>query len=283
MYHTQGLYESERDIQSLPTFWKATNNYCYPHYHSTVEMVYCYEGQMEITLNGDSFMLTAGQLLVVPSYTVHRFHTSDYSQVAILSLPLDYIPSFRKLMSKETFAYPVLEDSEDLEEIRFYFDQLTSMGDGPIQPYLVRGYVYAILGLVLSNIPLEERSKVTEPHQLQNILSYLEDNFLSPLTLEDIASHFGYSKSRFSHIFNENVGCSITDYLGFLRSRRAASLLAAEDANITDIAMESGFGSTRSFYRTFQKCFGLTPNEYRNLDKLERTRISSRHPVRSEN
>lgn len=285
MHETQGLYESVRDIQPIPNCWYATNNYCYPHFHSTVEMVFCYEGEMEVILDGESFLLGAGQLLVVPSYTVHRFFTNEYSQVIILSLPLDYISSFRRLMNRETFSQYILRESEDLEEIEFYFHGLANLcSEDPDhkQPYLMRGYVYALLGLILENIPLTSRAELTEPHQLQNILSYLEDNFLSPLTLDDIAGHFGYSKSRFSHIFNENVGCSITEYLGFLRARRAASLLSVEDANITDVAMDSGFGSTRSFYRTFQKCFGLTPSEYRSLDKKERARVTSRHPVRSE-
>lgn len=279
MSQGQCFYETYRDVHPLPACWVSQNNYCYPHYHSTIELVFCFEGEMEATLNGKNYSLQQNQILIVPSYTVHRFHTPDYSKVIILTIPLDYITSFRNLMGKQTFPLFILEDCDMIEELSYFFTELVKMNQQEPHPYRLRGYVYTILGILLEHVSLEKRTEVTEPHQLQNILSYLDDNFLSPLTLEDIATNFGYSKSRFSHIFNENVGCSITDYLGFLRSRRAASLLTSDSSNITDIALDSGFGSTRSFYRTFQKCFGLTPNEFRKLDKGEQAKLTSRHPV----
>jgi AraC-like DNA-binding protein len=51
------------------------------------------------------------------------------------------------------------------------------------------------------------------------------------------------------------------EYINGLRCRHALELLREKNTTITDIALASGFDSTRTFYRAFQRCFGCTPNE----------------------
>lgn len=276
-----GLYEQFRDSQQGPDCWRSINNYCYPHFHNSLELVYLRRGSMEATLNGKLMTVEAGQLLLVSSYTVHRFHTPNYSDVMVLALPLDYIPSFRRLLGKKTFVQQVLGDGEGTREIYRCMQKLKDCRRRNMESYLVRGYIYIVLGILIKEAEMVDIASQAEHYQIRNILNYLDQNFLSPLRLEDVASHFGYSKSRFSHIFNESVGCGISEYLNYLRSRQAANLLMEDDAaSVTDIAMEAGFGSVRSFYRAFQDCFGVTPSRYRELTREERSQLIGRHPVR---
>ena len=53
-----------------------------------------------------------------------------------------------------------------------------------------------------------------------------------------------------------------------LRVNEAARiLLNDEDATVEVAAMQSGFGSMRSFLRDFRREKGCTPTEFRNRDK----------------
>ena len=47
-----------------------------------------------------------------------------------------------------------------------------------------------------------------------------------------------------------------------LRLRETVLLMRAGKMSITACALESGFGSMRSFYRAFREEFGCTPKEY---------------------
>jgi AraC-like DNA-binding protein len=119
------------------------------------------------------------------------------------------------------------------------------------------------MGLLIQESGLTELSNNRTISLAQEILIYLQDNYLKPVTLKDTALHFGYSKSRFSHIFNEYFDCTLVDYINGLRSRHALKLLQESDITVTEIGLSCGFDSTRTFYRAFSKTFSCTPGEYR--------------------
>jgi AraC-like DNA-binding protein len=52
-----------------------------------------------------------------------------------------------------------------------------------------------------------------------------------------------------------------------LRLREAVLLLKKGEYGVTKCALESGFGSTRSFYRAFHEEFGVTPKEYHTIEQ----------------
>ena len=80
--------------------------------------------------------------------------------------------------------------------------------------------------------------------------------------MDALARHFGYSRSRFSRLFHDHLGCSMIEYLSVLRCREAAQLLLESDMTMLDIAMKVGFECLRTFYRAFKACYGVTPSQY---------------------
>lgn len=106
--------------------------------------------------------------------------------------------------------------------------------------------------------------------RIEEILMYLQEHYLEPCCLEDIATYFGYSKSRFSHIFNQYFGCRLVEYINGLRCCYALELIKEKKLSILEVAYESGFESTRTFYRAFQNYYGLTPRKY--VSELQQNR-----------
>ena len=85
-----------------------------------------------------------------------------------------------------------------------------------------------------------------------------------PITVSQVASHFGYSAGRFSHIFNERIGCSFTRYVNNLRCYRAKRLLADGSLPLIDVATACGFSSMRTFHRVYKAFTGETPRAGQN-------------------
>jgi AraC-like DNA-binding protein len=54
-----------------------------------------------------------------------------------------------------------------------------------------------------------------------------------------------------------------------IRIDAAIALFPFESLSLTDIAMQSGFQSIPSFNRVFKSLKGITPSEYRNLNKVQ--------------
>ncbi len=260
-------YEISRDSQSDAASWYSPNNNCSPHFHSALELVYVRSGIMEATLNGAFHALQGGELLLVPSYTIHRYVTPAKSDTIVMTIPLSYIPSFQKLLRGKTFSTSHISNKYLTKEISRCLKCCCDLQKNRPDSMAIRGYIHVILALLVENIPLEDMRTKEDNALVRDILTYLHNNYKNPLTLKTIADEFGYSTSRFSHIFNKQVGCSISEYVNALRCRQVAGMLLEGEESITQIAMSAGFNSMRTFYRSFMQVFGISPSKYVDVSK----------------
>lgn len=277
MPKTKGYYEKTRDDYSQPTFWRTKNNFCHPHFHSALELNYVVKGEMEALVDGEGYTARQGELLVVSPYSLHKFTTPVSSDNYVLIVPRDYIRSFETQLRGKRFAGALLPKGEGARQIARCMQLLLKspafgqeMWPQPRQDsYILRGQVYTILGILLESLPLQQMQQPGSHAFVRDVLGYLDANYRQPVTLGALAAKFGYSRSRISHAFNKEVGCSIPEYLGTLRARAAASMLLEEEAGITDVALEAGFESMRSFYRIFKASFGVTPTQFTKLPRAQ--------------
>lgn len=257
-------YEYLRDNENQIICFQVDNNNFFPHFHSSLEIILVTKGELKVTLNGQIYAVEKGGFLIIPSYYIHSYATEEYSSAYVLIIPLDSIPAYKSTFSKKTFAKLFLPAPSDSEELTYCLNALCKWSANSLKSAMdsvLKGYTYVFLGLLISQAGLKDISDTKMISLAQEILIYLQDNYLQPITLEDISRHFGYSKSRFSHIFNEFFDCKLIEYINGLRCRHALDLLQEKNLTITDIAFASGFDSIRTFYRVFKKCFGCTPKE----------------------
>jgi len=123
----------------------------------------------------------------------------------------------------------------------------------------------ALLAFLIDRIGLvENTSDDAEQDLVKRILIHLQEHAADPITVSQVASHFGYSAGRFSHIFNERIGCSFTRYVNNLRCYNAKRLLAESDLPLIDVAQACGFSSLRTFHRVYKAFTGDTPRSAPN-------------------
>ena len=92
----------------------------------------------------------------------------------------------------------------------------------------------------------------------------MNERYLEPLTIEQIARQANMSVSYFSAIFRECNGVSPWEYIIIKRVKHAMRLLGeGENSNIIDIALKSGFDNTANFNKAFKRIVGCTPTAFR--------------------
>lgn len=87
------------------------------------------------------------------------------------------------------------------------------------------------------------------------------------LSIGNLASLVGYSRSRLHFLFRHELGITPTDYRQRLRIKQCCERLTESDEPITSISGEAGFSSTQYFARVFRRYLGVTPTAYRQLTR----------------
>ena len=98
---------------------------------------------------------------------------------------------------------------------------------------------------------------------VSRVLSYCAQHYRESLTVDTVAAALYVSRSYISHAFRRRVGMDFRDYINALRLTEAATRLAETTDAVTEIALQVGFSSLRTFDRAFLARYGVTPREYR--------------------
>ena len=127
-----------------------------------------------------------------------------------------------------------------------------------------------ILEIILIEILRITKSAVdTEPtvsssKECFKLKKYLDSNYASKITIDDLAKLSNLNKYYLIHSFNKYFGSSPINYLCGIRIRAAKELLENSDYSISQISQSTGFSSQSYFTQCFIKNCGISPSNYRN-------------------
>ena len=107
------------------------------------------------------------------------------------------------------------------------------------------------------------RHEEKSDNDIQVAKDYIEKNFGSNITLDDVSRIVNISPYYFSKVFKEETGENFIDYLTNLRIGRAKELLRNSDLSMKEICNEIGYADPNYFSRTFKKNVGVSPTEYK--------------------
>lgn len=89
--------------------------------------------------------------------------------------------------------------------------------------------------------------------------------YAGDLTLQSVAERLFVNPCYLSTIFHQVTGVTFRNYLKTVRLRHTKRLLTETNHLVTDIAMQTGWGSTAYLISSFRQAYGVTPNAYRSL------------------
>lgn len=93
---------------------------------------------------------------------------------------------------------------------------------------------------------------------------FVNNNFATPFTREQIAAALGVSPTYVSRVFHRQTGMALWDYVNGFRIARACDLLQHSDMPVTEVAFAVGFNDPAYFSRVFRREIGKSPATYRH-------------------
>lgn len=132
------------------------------------------------------------------------------------------------------------------------------------------GYITICNGLVMQIIGYlynEHNTDVVKSAKIQRIeagIQYLNKHYNSTeLKISDLADKVYMSEKHFRRIFFDIYNQTPYTYLQKIRINKAEVLLLYTSKNISDVALQCGFGDIYTFSHCFKKHTGVSPSEYR--------------------
>ena len=134
-------------------------------------------------------------------------------------------------------------------------------------PVVEQAYVQILLARSIPCYRLTEKSSVESSDIIYQTVSYIAKHFKEQVSLESMAKDLGISKFTLSRVFSGTFHRNFNQYLNEQRLNYVCVHLECTDKSITDIWLDAGFDSQRTFNRVFRERYRMTPREYRSLYK----------------
>ena len=231
----------------------------FPHFHSHIEIYLVLSGQIEVCINNVRKKLKEGDLSIAFSYDVHSYNAPEDSEVYYLVIPTSFCGDFLPLLSSKYFKSSFVDDRNAYDTVKNAIEHILASNVSKISR---QGYLFVILGAILDSLEKSDEERAYATPFSPELLIYISDRFREDISIHSLAAKFGYSPNYLSKNFQSTFGISFVKYLTMLRLREAVSLMKKGEKSISASALESGFGSVRSFYRAFNEEYGCSPKEY---------------------
>jgi AraC-like DNA-binding protein len=121
-------------------------------------------------------------------------------------------------------------------------------------------------------ITTKENQSASQPELIvDRAQSYINNHLSHHITLQEIAHAAYVSRAHLAQVFKAQLGCTVWDYVIERRIQEAKTLLTETDLYIQRVASLTGFASSTTFTARFTEMTGVTPTDYRRLNKKDTT------------
>jgi len=174
----------------------------------------------------------------------------------------------RKLLPLNTFF--TLNDIEDpatlLRQILF---ELSYTKNKDIQKDNINCLMNVLINHLSSAYDMQNDKRYKNPYypQFQAIRLAMQAGQLDDISMEKAADSLSMSVSYFQHLYKNFFGISYQKDVIGMRIDYAKRMVKTTDNKLEHIARLCGYSNEIHFYRQFKKITGMTPGEYRELNK----------------
>ncbi|WP_293269080.1 AraC family transcriptional regulator [Neptunomonas sp.] len=236
--------------------------------HDDYLMIYCLDGEGELTLDHETFKIKAGDIIFLPRGTAHAYKASELTPWTI------YWIHFSGEQSEAFIDYLAVRENNFILPLGIHA-RLTSDIESLLEcrqsSYNLSAFVHAanLLRQILTHVarlqPLAKQQKAAHNFDLELIHSLMQTRAHEQLDLDTLAETANLSKFHFIKKYKELTGTTPINHFIHLKIERACHLLDVTTKSINEISFAVGYEDAYYFSRIFKKIMGISPSQYRRM------------------
>lgn len=259
------------------------NGYDYVDWHWHEEIQYCIvlNGEFAFNIADKKIIVKEGNGIFINSHQIHKIEALTkeasflfiYFHPSILTNQKDsYIfKTYISTILTNEFAHSILLEKDKefdkkiidlvLEINSIYMDKY-KLYELDILSLLIRVWKNTIYCADDKKLMRRKNDMITND-RLKKIISYIDENYMTQISLDDIAEYVNISNSECSRFFKKCIGESLFQYIVKYRINKSMDYLLNTDRSIADIAYNVGFNSQSYYTKCFTDIKKKTPKKMR--------------------
>lgn len=250
---------------------KASNNEF--HLHNSYEIYLFLQGNVNYFIEQSCYKLQKGNLLIFNSQEIHKaviLTDSLYERITIHFKP----QMIQNLCTAKTDLLSCFQNREtgfnniallDANELNYFMSTATQLIDKlerdeygcDVLPVAYLIQLLVMINNIYSNKKLAMTSIITP--KIQTTLQYIDLHLIDDLSLDNLSKALSIDKYYLSHIFKQDTGSTLYQYILMKRIALAKQLLR-NGSSVTEACQQAGFNDYSNFIRTFKKITGISPS-----------------------
>jgi len=247
------------------------------HHHDFYEVYFFLSGNVHYNIESRSYLLTPGDVLLISPMELHQpMFGSEHREYERIVLWIDkqflegFILSGQNLTACFDTTVPghtnlLRPEGVARQYLTFLLENLMVEVDSE-DPYsdMAALSLLAQVLVALNRLAKQsagEENKSGQDATVYSVLSYINEHYSEPLSLDDLANRFFISKYHLSREFQRLVGTSVHRYIVQKRLVMAKQMLSEGKAS-SEVYQHCGFGDYSNFFRAFKAEYQISPKDY---------------------
>lgn len=240
------------------------------------ELLYVDRGELILQTATDSLSCQSGDLFLFPPGQPHGLQGNDQTAANVLSVVFFCrSPILRGLCDRRlrpnTAQRGLLKDVLKESRAAFVFQkesatQPVRAKNAPIGAEQMIGcYMTELLISLLRQVnrPQYVDKKIGSAPMLDAIITYMEENLSTKMSLDILSREFHVSSSYIKRLFAQYKQTGAIKFFTQLKIEQAKKLLREKEKNVSQIAEDLGYDNIYYFCNQFKRLTGMSPMEYR--------------------
>ncbi len=248
------------------------------HIHDSYELYYFLQGDVTYYIEGQGYKIEAKDLLIINNNELHR--PVFNSNIAYERIIIHFIPWYFSRYNTDKFN--LLSCFEERE-----LGQSNKIPKDSVIKYKLDKHYLKIIDYINSNkkeanIMIEtlfvqllvKINRIFQHHEniqtqstdydekVLKIINFINNNLDKKISLNLLEKNFYLNKYYLSHLFKENTGFSVQQYINYKKIIKAKELLS-QNLSCSDVCNKLSFGDYSNFYKAFKKNVGFSPQKYK--------------------
>ena len=198
--------------------------------------IHCIEcGEVEYTVDGDSFSASAGELIAIPPGVFHqkRISQSEPMRICIFQIDFPIAQVVRRTLSPDIYS-GLRRSTEEYNK-----EKITQR----LAAYLALICSYAIDGAAERITPVQDRSFL--------IREFFYNRYYLDATLSELAAVLNLSEKQTERCVLKYTGRKFREELAYRRIEAAKHIIKTEGITLAEAALRVGYRSYSGFWKAF--------------------------------